>query len=207
MITALIGVLAAVAVTVGTPPAGRTFAMITFPVQMLMSVLVPFFGVLLASDLRRARQGARVARMLLAAATVAAAFALFGVLVCTIAIAVFPSEAQDRWQYVGAVVVGSILVQVVAQSVGTGLGLLLRSTAVAMIGTIVLPLGVWLILGAVDALRPAQAWLTPFAAAPNLLSGQMSPENWAQLLVIFSIWGIGLNAAGAVRIRRSAGGT
>ena len=93
--------------------------------------------------------------------------------------------------------------QLVAQSVGTGLGLLLRSTAAAMIGTIVLPLGVWLILGAFAALRPALAWLTPFAAAPILLTGRMVPLNWARLLVIVSIWGIGLNAAGASRIRRS----
>jgi len=76
---------------------------------------------------------------------------------------------------------------------------------VAMIGTIVLPLGLWLILGAVDLVRPAQAWLTPFAAAPNLLSGQMTPLTWAQLLVIVLIWGVGLNAAGAVRTNRLAG--
>ena len=198
VITALIGVLAAVAVIAFTPPASRTFALVAFPVQTLMSVLVPFSGVLLASDLHRARREAKVAPMLLAAAMVAAAFALFGVLVCTIAIAVAPSEVvQGRWQYVGAIVVGSLVVQVVAQFVGTGLGLLLRSRAVAMIGTIVLPLGTWLILGAVDALSPAQAWLTPFAAAPKLLSGQMTPLNWAQVLVIVSIWGIGLNAAGS----------
>jgi hypothetical protein len=206
VITALIGVLATLAVIAFTPPASRTFALVAFPVQTLMSVLVPFSGVLLASDLHRAQRGAKVAPMLLAAAMVAAAFALFGVLVCTIGIAVAPSDVvQGRWQYVGAIVVGSLVVQVVAQFVGTGLGLLLRSRAVAMIGTIVLPLGTWLILGAVDALSPAQAWLTPFAAAPKLLSGQMTPLNWAQVLVIVSIWGIGLNAAGIVRTRRSTG--
>ena len=204
VITALIGVLAAVAVIAFTPPASRTFALVAFPVQTLMSVLVPFSGVLLASDLHRARRGAKVAPMLLAAAMVAAAFALFGVLVCTIATAVTPPEVvQGRWQYVGAIVVGSLVVQVVAQFVGTGLGLLLRSRAVAMIGTIVLPLGTWLVLGAVDALSSAQAWLTPFAAAPKLLSGQMTPLNWAQVLVIVSIWGIGLNAAGIIRTKRS----
>ena len=206
MVTALIGLLGAVAVMVATPPAARTFALVSFPLQTLMSVLVPFFGVLMASDLHRTRHEPRVTPMLLAAALVAVAFALFGVLVCTVAIAVFPSDAPDRWQHVGAIVVGNIVVQGVAQSVGTGLGLLLRWPAAAMIGTIVLPLGLWLSLGAVDVLRPTQAWLTPFAAAPNLLSGQMAPSNWAQLLVIVSIWGIGLNAVGAIRTKRSLSG-
>ena len=99
VITALIGVLAAVAVIAFTPPASRTFALVAFPVQTLMSVLVPFSGVLLASDLQRAQRGAKVAPMRVAAAMLAAAFALFGVLVCTIAIAVAPSEVvHGRWQ-------------------------------------------------------------------------------------------------------------
>jgi hypothetical protein len=86
--TALIGLLAAVAVMVATPPAGRTFAVVSFPVQTLMSVLVPFFGVLLASDLHRSRHAAKVTPMLLGSDG-GRRLALFGVLVCTIALAAF----------------------------------------------------------------------------------------------------------------------
>jgi hypothetical protein len=38
----------------------------------------------------------------------------------------------------------------------------------------------------------------------NLLSGEMSPLRWAQWLVVFLIWGVGLNAAGAARSNRTA---
>src|SRR2546423_1659085 len=83
-----------------------------------------------------------------------------------------------RWRHAGTVAVGGVLVQVVAQLVGTGLGLLLRSPVVAFLGSIVLPLGLWLALGAVDALRPAREWLTPYASVWHLLSGQMGGVRW-----------------------------
>jgi hypothetical protein len=97
--------------------------------------------------------------------------------------------------------VGGVLVQVVAQLVGTGLGLLLRPVVVAFVATIVLPLGLWYVLGAVDALQPAQAWLTPYSSVRNLLSGRMSTAAWAHWLVVVLIWAVGLNAAGAARLR------
>jgi hypothetical protein len=76
--------------------------------------------------------------------------------------------------------------------------MLLRSRVVAFLGTIVLPLGLWFVLRGVDA----QAWLTPYAAAANLLSGRMTAVMWAQWLVVFLLWGVGLNVAGAARLRR-----
>ena len=56
MITLVIGALAAVGVALGVPPADRTIATVVTPVQLLMSVTVPFFGVLLAADLRRSHR-------------------------------------------------------------------------------------------------------------------------------------------------------
>ena len=109
------------------------------------------------------------------------------------------------WQHVGTVVAGSVLVQVVAQLVGTGLGMLVRSPVVAFVLSIVLPLGLWLGLGAAGPLRPAQGWLTPYASAQNLLSGGMTPVNWAQWMVLVLLWGVGLNAVGAVVLRRHVG--
>jgi hypothetical protein len=114
-----------------------------------------------------------------------------------------PSDVVfGRWHHVGTIAVGSVLVQVIAQLVGTGLGLLIRSAVVAFIASIVLPLGLWVVLGATQTLRPAQAWLTPYATAQNLLSGQMGPVNWAQWLVVLLVWGVGLNAAGETIMRR-----
>jgi hypothetical protein len=80
--------------------------------------------------------------------------------------------------------------------------LLVRSPVVAFLASIVLPLGLWLVLGSVDVLRPAQAWLTPYATVRNLLSGRMSAVTWAQWLVVVLIWGVSLNAIGAARLKR-----
>lgn len=90
----------------------------------------------------------------------------------------------------------------VAGLVGTGLGLLLRSTVVAFLATIVLPLGLFGLLGAVDALRPAQPWLTPLGSVRNLLSGDMTVLRWAQWLCVLLLWGVGLNALGAALLNR-----
>jgi hypothetical protein len=68
--------------------------------------------------------------------------------------------------------------------------------------TIVLPLGLWALLGLSDSLRPAQAWLTPFPSAGNLLAGDMTPVRWAQWVVVATVWGLGLNALGLRRATR-----
>jgi hypothetical protein len=202
-ITLLLGLATAVAVTAAGPPADRTFATVSGPVQSLMSVTLPLLGVLLAGDLRRAPRAARLTPTLLAAALLAAAVGAFGILVCAIALGVAPSgPAADPWGHVATIAVGSVLMQVVAQLVGTGLGLLLRPAVVAFLASIVLPLGLWFVLGSVDILRPTQAWLTPYATVQNLLSGRMSILAWAQWFVVLLLWGAGLNAVGAARLKR-----
>jgi hypothetical protein len=201
-VTLLLGLLAAVAMTAAGQPGDRTFSTLSDPVQSLMSVTAPFIGVLLARDLRRAPRRARLTPTLLAATLLAAAVGLFGALVCAAALAVAPSgTAPDPWRHAATIAVGGVLVQIVAQLVGTGLGLLMRSAVVAFLATIVLPLGVWALLGGVDALQPAQAF-TPYATVRNLLSGRMSAANWAHWLVVLLIWGVGLNAVGAARLKR-----
>jgi hypothetical protein len=202
-ITVLAGLSAAVAMTAAVPPADRTFAALSDPVQSLMSITVPLFGILLVHDLQLAPRATRVTPTLVSATLLAAVVGVFGVVICAVALAVAGSgSAQDSWRHAGTIAVGSVLVQVVAQLVGTGLGLLLRSSVVAFLASIVLPLGLWFVLGGVDVLRPGQAWLTPYATVRNLLSGQMSAVAWAQWLVVVLIWGVGLNVIGAVRLKR-----
>ncbi|MEV4512272.1 hypothetical protein AB0K00_25320 [Dactylosporangium sp. NPDC049525] len=198
----LLGAAAAAALGAAVAPPDRTFAVLSDPVQSLMSVLVPLLGILLVRDLRGAPGEARLAPTLSAAVLVAAAFGAFGAAACAVALAVAPADAaQDPWAHAGVVAVGGVLVQVVAQLIGTGLGLLLRSAPVAFLATF-LPLALWLGLGAVDALRPAQDWLTPYEAARHLLSGVMGTVAWLQWLTVVLIWVVGLNAAGAARTRR-----
>ena len=206
-----LGVVGAVTVTATSPAAERTFSTTSTPAQLLISVIVPFFGVLLTADLVREAGAGRVPgpvlrARLLAAVMVAVVAACCGVVVSAVTVAAYPSTAPGgRWQHLGAVVLGSVLVQVTAQLCGTGLGLLLRRRGVAMLGTIVLPLGLWLLLGAVGALRPAQAWLAPAVSAGHLLGGQMTPQNWAQWVVVILGWGLALNVAGARWVRGRPG--
>lgn len=200
-ITVVIGVLAAVALIGTATPGDRTFGLVVPPVQALVSVTVPFFSVLLVTDLHDHRTGS-IGPRLVAAVALAVGWALFALLVCAVAVAVAPSTAPGRWQHAGMLVLGSVLVQAIAALCGTGLGLLIRRPAVAMISTIVFPLGLYLLLGAVDALDPVQGWVTPFANVNRLLSGQMTALSWLQCLVVIAIWDVGLNVAGALRLRR-----
>jgi hypothetical protein len=194
-LTLLAGLVAAVALTAALAPPERTFATIAGPVQSLMSAAVPLIGILLVTDLRRT-SGTGVVTTVLGAVVVAAAVGLVGAGFCAAALAFASSE--DPWRHAGAIAAAGVPVQVLAVLVGTGLGMLLPSRLVAFLGTIVLPLGLWFVLRGVNA----QAWLTPYAAAANLLSGRMTAVMWAQWLVVFLLWGVGLNVAGAARLRR-----
>jgi hypothetical protein len=194
-LTLLAGLVAAVAMTAALPPAQRTFATIANPVQSLMSVAVPLLGILLVADLRRT-SGNGVAPTLLGAVVVAAAVGLAGAGFCAVTLAF--ASSSDPWRHAGAIAAAGVPVQVLAVLVGTGLEMLLPSRVVAFLGTIVLPLGLWFVLRGTDA----QGWFTPFAAVQNLLSGRMTAVMWAQWVVTFLLWGVGLNVAGAVRLTR-----
>lgn len=202
--TLLLGLITAVGVAAAADPADRTLATLSDPTQSLMSVVVPCLGILVARDLRGSSRPVRVTPTLTAAALLAVAIGMVGFLVCAAALAAVPSGAPDPWRSVGTIALGSVLVQIVAQLLGTGLGLVLRRHVVAFLVSIVLPLGLWFLLGAVDVLRPAQPWLAPYSSVRNLLSGEMSAVTWAQWLVILLIWGVGLNAVGAARLKRTA---
>ena len=255
-VTLLLGLLAAVALGAGLPPADRTFTVLAGPVQSLMSFTLPFLTVLLASDVRRSRRAARPAPArpasttaassapppaptrpasttaassaappaptrpagtsaassaaplgptLLAAVLLAVAVALLGAVFCAVTLALVSADGgPDPWAHAGMIVAGGRLVQVVASLTGTGMGLLLRP-ALAIPATVIPPLGLYVLLAAVDVLRPAQGWLTPYAALLNLLSGEMSGLRWAQWVVVAAIWAVGLNAAGWLLVKRRSG--
>ena len=195
--TLLLGVLAALGVIAGATPDERTFAAVADPVQSAMSILVPLIGVLLVSDVRRDRT-LPLAPTWVAGVLLAAAIGAFGGLVSAVALAVVPSDV-DAWHQVGAIVVGGVLVQMVAMLVGTGLGLLLRPAVVAFLATIVLPLGLWYVLGAVEDI---QGWLTPYPSVRKLLAGEMTLGGWARWIAVVALWDVGPNAVGAARLNR-----
>jgi hypothetical protein len=192
--TLLLGAVSAVGVAAAAAPADRTFATISSPAQSLMSITVPFLGVLLVRDLRWPPRRSVISAVVVAE-VLAIAIAVIGIAVCVLVNAIAPSAADQ--QHAAVIGLGSVLVQALAQLTGTGFGLLFRSAVLACLATIVIPLGLWLLFGAVQSLVPVQAWLTPYATARRLLAGDMSWTNWGQWLVVVAIWGVGLNLAGA----------
>ena len=95
-----------------------------------------------------------------------------------------------------------MLVQLIAQLSGAGWGLLLGSSPLAIVADVIVPLGLWIITGAVPGLQGVQEWLTPFASVRNLLSGQMGVEQWAQVGLVVLVWVVALNVAGILRVHR-----
>jgi len=162
------------------------------PVQLAISVIVPFSGVLAVTG--RRRPGPLTPR-LLAAYGLAAGCALAGVLVAAI-VTVWSGGAWPSASRLAVLVAGSVLVQLIAQSVGTACGLLVRRPRIAMAATIVVPMGVTVVLAAIDS--GLVRWLTPYGNAQALLAGRPT----AALAVVGLLWCVVPNVVGA-RLRTS----
>ena len=138
----------------------------------------------------------------------ASAVAGFGVVLSALAVGVLSTgPAEPRWAHLVPSAGGGVLVQLLAVLVGAGLGSLLRWRLLAFVASAVLPLGLWWALGTTSLLRPLQGWLTPYANAGNLLSGEMTGVRWAQWVVVLLLWGVGLNVWGRRRLRRQGKGS
>ena len=210
----VVGLLSAGVVAFTGPAEDHTFAVISFYTQIAISLPLPFVSVLLMTqELGRRTSsasvgvgrslGAIIGAKLLASAVIAVAGAGYGVLISSIATsAAAPAADQGRWDAIGMIILGSVLVQLIAQLSGAGWGLLLRSSPLAIAADVVVPLGLWIVTGAIPALHGVQAWLAPFSSARNLLSGHMDAERWAQVGVIAFVWVVALNAAGILRLHR-----
>jgi hypothetical protein len=212
--TGVVGLLSAGLVAFTGPAEDQTFSVISFYTQSAISLPLPLVSVLLMTqDLgRRASpptsgsglsRGAIIVAKLLASMIIAVAGAAYGVLLSVLATsAATPGAGEGRWNATGMIILGSVLVQLIAQLSGAGWGLLLGSSPLAIVADVIVPLGFWIITGAVPGLQGVQEWLTPFASVRNLLSGQMSVEQWAQVGVVVLVWVVALNAAGIFRVHR-----
>jgi hypothetical protein len=213
----VVGLLAAGLVAFTGPAQDHTFAMISFYTQSAISLPLPLVSVLIMTHEfgRRAISaifrssmslGAMIAAKLLASTIIAVTGAGYGVLISLVATsAAAPAADEGRWDAIIMIILGSVMVQLVAQLSGAGWGLLLRSSALAIAADVVVPLGLWITTGAIPALQRLQAWLAPFSSARNLLSGHMDAERWTQMGIIALVWVVALNAAGILRLHRLSG--
>jgi hypothetical protein len=150
-------------------------------------------------------RSALITAKLLASMIIAVTAASGGVLISALATsAAAGAPDEGRWEAPGMIILGSVLVQLIAQLIGAGWGLLLGSSALAIAADVVVPLGLWIVTGAVPGLQGIQAWLTPLASVRNLLSGHMGAQQWAQVALIVLFWVVTLNAAGILRVHRVA---
>lgn len=197
-VTAVVGVGTAFALAAVLPSHQRTFAVVAVPVQLLISVGVPFLGAVATSSLRGGAS-TEVRHTLAGAAAWALGFAVLGLVATAAAVAILASSTTEApWAKALPIVLGSLLVQVVAMFIGTGFGLLLRRPVLASLATVVLPLAVWFLL--VEVAPGARLWLTPLEGANRLLAGTMAASDWLPYVVMLSIWVVALNLAGLRRL-------
>ena len=215
----VVGVLSAGLVAFTGPADDHTFATISFYTQSAISLPLPFVSVLLMTQDFGLRPrsptstsgvspSSLITAKLLASMIIAVTAASGGVLISVLATSAAARAPGDgRWEATGMIILGSVLVQLIAQLIGAGWGLLLASSALAIAADVVVPLGLWIVTGAVPGLQGIQAWLTPFASVRNLLSGHMGAQQWAQVAIIVLLWVVTLNAAGILRVQRVAEAT
>jgi ABC-2 type transport system permease protein len=209
----VVGLLTAGLVALTGPAEDHTFSVISFYTQSAISLPLPLVSVLLMTqDFGRRvssltpRSGlsgdAIIAAKWLASMIIAVAGAAYGVLISVLATgAATPAAPEGQWNAIGMIILGSVLVQLIAQLVGAGWGLLLGSSPVAIVADVVVPLGLWLFTGAAPGLQGIH-WLAPFTSVQSLLSGHMNAQQWAQVGVIVLVWVVGLNTAGTLRQHR-----
>lgn len=216
LVTAAVGLLAAFGLATLVVPEQRTFAGVVPLTQLIMSVLTPFSAVLLTSDVHQGRTGvAALPQRWLTAAVYGLIVGAYGAVVAALAVNLAVSSgapvAADPWAGAGALLLGSLVVQLIPVGVGCGAGLLIFRPLRAQLATVVVPLAVSFVL---PRFSPAGTtdWVTPLAAVDHLLPGPMTALGWLQWLVTAALWVVLPNAIGArlltrpARPRRSARG-
>ena len=194
----------------------RTLGGLVANAQLPASVLLPVVGLLSVTGEWSQRTALTTfalvpARMRVVGAKVAAvsvvAFAATAVAVVVglggFAVAQGTDRAVGGWDLSGAVLAQLGLVNWVTMLCGTAFGLLVLSTAAAVVTYYLVPIG-WSVLGRiVPGLDAAAQWLDIGRARVPLVEIGVTGTEWARLLVSTLLW-VALPALiGALRVRRA----
>ncbi|GAA0607474.1 hypothetical protein HPO96_31640 [Kribbella sandramycini] len=196
VVTVAIGVLGAVAAQLGAAEADRTLALAATTALSIISIGLPFIGAQIGVRYRRtaaqpAYREAYVWALLLGAIGLAAAL-LIAVLI--------PSSSGDQWQYAPVIVLGAFVTQLVAQTTGIGLGVLLGRAWIAGVLTIVIPLGLYFALP-----ESVRAFFAPYASAQLWWSGEFGLGDLLPFLVMVALWGPVLHFVAWSRTKSAVG--
>jgi len=130
------------------------------------------------------------------------ALALAAVFVCLLVAAVGNAIAGGHWNLDVARLAGGTAYMLIAVLAGLALGLLLMSSAPAIVAYFVIPTAVGLLIEVVPALKDPSQWFDLGQATASLGNASMAAGDWPRLAVAMAIW-IGLPLVlGLARLRR-----
>ncbi len=211
--------VAGCAVAIGTAGApGIGFTDLFSLCALLASILLPVVAILTVTaefttrsittsallEPRRVRLGlAKVAAVTVLATAVSAA--LVGVAAAMTAVgAAVGATGGAPWAVEPAAVLGTAAHLVLLALVGVALGLLLTSSALAVVCWFVAPTALSLTAGLVESLAGPLGWVdtATFTALDGLGAVPVTGEQWAKMAVTTAVWVVLPGAAGLVRLSR-----
>jgi len=192
----------------------RTFVNFMGVTATPQGFLLPVLGILLVTSEWSQRTAlvsftlVPVRGRVLVAKVLAAVLAGLAAIVLALAIAgvaTLVAGSGDAWAGIGIDDVGKFaLLQVLGILQGLAFGLVLLSSAAAIVLYYVLPTAFSIVTGLVHGLKDARPWLDLGAAQRPLYSGgDLGGQQWAQLAVAALIWVAVPFAAGLVRVLRA----
>ncbi|WP_435870528.1 ABC transporter permease [Micromonospora musae] len=213
----IIGLTTAVIVTLQlgyAADAEQTFVNFFVPSLLPVGVLLPVLGILSITSEWSQRTAlvtyALVPRRerVVAAKLAAVVVATLASLVTSLAVAAAGTliagvtGGSGRWEFGGALLLHSVVFQLVNVLMGVGFGLLLLNTPLAIVTYLLLPT-VWSIIGGlVPALGEPAGWLDTSRTMEPLLSDSVTADQWARLGVSLLLWVVVPLAVGLVRTLR-----
>jgi hypothetical protein len=190
-------------------PDGRTLGAAFRATIEPVSVLLPVVGILAVTSEFSQRTALTTFALVPARGRVAAAkllaapaLALLAVVASLAAAAVGAAVAGGGWGLAASTVGSAALYHGLVMLMGLGFGLLLMSSAPAIVAYFVLPTA-WAILGElIGALREPAEWLDTARTMAPLADDAMAGGDWARLAASAALWMLLPLGAGLVRLAR-----
>jgi ABC-type transport system involved in multi-copper enzyme maturation permease subunit len=203
-----------VVLTLFTGDDSRTFGGFLAGAQLPTALLLPVLGILSVTSEWSQRTALttftlvpdrkRVVAAKLAAATALGALAAFA---CVVVAAIgnvlaLALDRGGRWDVDAALLGQALLLQVLNVLVGVAFGLLLLSSALAIVLFFVLPTAFTVVTMLVTSLSGPAGWVDLGVTMEPLFTGVMQGEQWLRLLTASTVWLVLPLAAGTVRLHR-----
>jgi len=216
LVVAAIAIMVAAITAFAGKEKGHTLQNVLANTTSFSALLLPVLGVLLVTSewsQRTAlttftlvpRRGRIVAAKTVAGGLLAVAASAVCVLVAIGATAVtsHPSGPHPgTWHHAAAVIIGSLVVQVLYVLLGIGFGLLFLNTPFAIVVYFALPTAWSILTGSVKALDSVGKWANPSTAWGHLTDENVGGTLWLKAAVAAAIWVVVPLVAGTVRVLR-----